>query len=261
MGRALPGRPGRNHPGQGPAAPQIADGRPDPRAAARPAGPGPLRRRAARRRAGHCCRRPRHQARRTPSPPAGQALIRSVTTHHRGQHLGRGPGTGKRRNLTGEEDHAFWAWATIEVLRATGIRVEELVELSHHSLVQYRLPATGELVPLLQIAPSKTDAERLLVVSPELADVLTAIISRIRGTGRAVPLIAAYDDHERLWLPPAPVLFQRRIGAENRAHPRRHRAQDPHRRAGPHRPDRPRRAARCTSPPTISGGCSSPTPS
>jgi integrase len=39
-----------------------------------------------------------------------------------------------------------------------------------------------------------------------LADVLSAIISRIRGTSRAVPLVAAYDDHERLWLPPAPVL-------------------------------------------------------
>ena len=95
------------------------------------------------------------------------------------------------------------------------------MQLSHHSLVQYRLPGTGELVPLLQIVPSKTDAERLLVISPELADVLSAIICRIRGTGRAVPLVAAYDDHERLWLPPAPVLFQRRIGTENRAIRRR----------------------------------------
>ena len=69
----------------------------------------------------------------------------------------------------------------------TGIRVEELLELSHHSLVQYRLPDTGELVPLLQIAPSKTDAERLLVVSPELADVLSAIICRVRGSDGAVP--------------------------------------------------------------------------
>ena len=52
----------------------------------------------------------------------------------------------------------------IEVLRHTGIRIEELTELSHHSLIQYRLPTTGELVPLLQIAPSKTDAERLLPI-------------------------------------------------------------------------------------------------
>jgi hypothetical protein len=58
-----------------------------------------------------------------------------------------------------------------------------------------------------------------MVISPELADVLSAIISRIRGTSQAVPLTAAYDDHERVWLPPAPLLFQRRIGAENRAIP------------------------------------------
>jgi hypothetical protein len=44
------------------------------------------------------------------------------------------PSTGKRRDLTREEDHAFWAWAIVEILRATGIRVEELTELSHHSL-------------------------------------------------------------------------------------------------------------------------------
>jgi hypothetical protein len=149
----------------------------------------------------------------------GAALIRSVTKTTAASVWADDVTTGKRRNLTAEEDRAFWAWATVEVLRATGIRVEELVQLSHHSFVQYRLPGTGELVPLLQIIPSKTDAERLLVISPELADVLSAIISRIRGTSHAVPLVAAYDDHERLWLPPAPVLFQRRIGAENRAIP------------------------------------------
>jgi len=44
------------------------------------------------------------------------------------------------------------------------IRIEELTELSHHSLIQYRLPGTGELIPLLQIAPSKTDAERLIPI-------------------------------------------------------------------------------------------------
>ena len=150
---------------------------------------------------------------------AGAALIRSETKPAAVSVWAGDPATGKRRNLTAEEDRAFWAWATVEVLRATGIRAEELVQLSHHSFVQYRLPGTGELVPLLQIVPSKTDAERLLVISPELADVLSAIISRVRGTSHAVPLVAAYDDHERVWLPPAPVLFQRRIGAEDRAIP------------------------------------------
>ena len=127
------------------------------------------------------------------------------------------PATGKRRDLSREEDHAFWVWAIVEVLRATGIRVEELLELSHHALVQYRLPTSGELVPLLQILPSKTDTERLLVVSPELAEVLAAIIARLRDSTGAVPLVAAYDRRERLWSPPAPLLFQRRIGTEHRA--------------------------------------------
>lgn len=128
----------------------------------------------------------------------------------------RDPDTGKRRDVALEDERAFWAWATVEVLRATGIRIEELLELSHHSLVQYRLPGSGELVPLLQITPSKTDAERLLVVSPDLAEVLSTIIRRARGTSSAVPLVSAYDDYERVWLPPAPLLFQRRVNAEDR---------------------------------------------
>jgi integrase len=127
------------------------------------------------------------------------------------------PATSARRDLSFEEHFAFWAWATVEVLRHTGIRVEELTELSHHSLVQYRLPATGELIPLLQIAPSKTDAERLLVISPELADVLSMIVSRVRAPGGAVPLVTSYDPHEHVWNPPMPLLFQRKLGMENRA--------------------------------------------
>ncbi len=51
-----------------------------------------------------------------------------------------------------------------------------------------------------------------------MADVLSAIISRLRshGHGGAVPLVPAYDSLERTWLPPSPVLFQRRFGSENR---------------------------------------------
>ena len=66
------------------------------------------------------------------------------------------------------------------------MRVGELQELSHHGLVQYRLPTTGELVTLLQIALSKTGTERLMLVSPELADVLSAIICRVRVASEAI---------------------------------------------------------------------------
>ena len=125
--------------------------------------------------------------------------------------------TGKRRNLSYEEEEAFWAFATIEALRLTGIRCEELLELSHHSITEYRLPTTGELVPLLQIAPSKTDTERLLLVSPELADVLSVIVQRLRAPDGSVPLVVSYDVREKIWNPPMPLLFQRAIGNERRA--------------------------------------------
>ena len=148
----------------------------------------------------------------------GQRLRRSVAPHASpGKIWVEDVVTGKRRDLRLEEDRAFWAWAAVEVLRATGIRIEELLELNHHSLVQYRLPTTGELVPLLQIAPSKTDTERLLVISPELADVLSLIIRRVRGHTGAIGLIRAYDSKECLWSAPSPLLFQRRVGVEDRA--------------------------------------------
>ncbi|MGH3225958.1 MAG: tyrosine-type recombinase/integrase [Streptosporangiaceae bacterium] len=149
---------------------------------------------------------------------AGQTLARVVTRH--GTAVGKvwaaDPATGKRRDLSFEEEKAFWTWAIVEVLRKTGVRVEELLEISHHSVIQYKLPDTGELIPLLQIAPSKTDAERLLVVDPELADVLSSIILRVRDGSGKVPSIPSYDYHEKIWNPPLPLLFQRRVGAENR---------------------------------------------
>jgi hypothetical protein len=147
----------------------------------------------------------------------GHTLRRSITSHATaGKTWAEDADTGKRRDLALDEHQAFWTWAAVEVLRHTGVRIEELGELSHHSLIHYTLPTTGELVPLLQIAPSKTDTERLLVISPELADVLSAIISRVRDRNGAVPLVVAYDYHERLWNSPMPLLFQRRFGGENR---------------------------------------------
>nr|WP_232546306.1 site-specific integrase [Streptomyces antimycoticus] len=124
---------------------------------------------------------------------------------------------GSRIDVALMENRAFWAWASIEVLRHTGIRVEEMLEISHHSIIQYKLPTTGEIVPLLQIAPSKTDEERLLLVNPELADVLSAIVSRVRDSSGRIPLVASYDLGEKVWNSPMPLLFQWWVNGENRA--------------------------------------------
>ncbi len=148
---------------------------------------------------------------------AGQTLRRTVMrTETTGRIWAEQPDTGQRCDLSFEEHRGFWTWAMVEVLRHTGIRIEELTELSHHSLIQYRLPATSELIPLLQIAPSKTDAERLLVISPELADVLSTIVARVRGGQPHVPMVVSYDKNERVYNAPMPLLFQWRRRLENR---------------------------------------------
>lgn len=118
--------------------------------------------------------------------------------------------TGETRELTHAEDDAFWAWAIIETLRHTGVRREELLEITHLALVSYRLPGTGEVVPLLQVLPSKVHEERLLLVTPELASVLASIVCRVRGDDGTVPLVTRYDPHERTTGPALPHLFQRR---------------------------------------------------
>jgi hypothetical protein len=148
---------------------------------------------------------------------AGQTLRRTLmSTHTTGRIWAEPADGGRRRDLSFEEHRGFWTWAMVEVLRHTGVRIEELTELSHHSLIQYRLPDSRQLIPLLQIAPSKTDTERLLVISPELADVLSSIVARIRAGQPQVPLVVSYDKNERVYNPPMPLLFQWRRRLENR---------------------------------------------
>jgi integrase len=114
-------------------------------------------------------------------------------------------------NVTEDEDYAFWTWAVIETLRHTGVRHEELLEITQLAITSYRLPRTGEAIPLLQIVPSKSNEERLLLVSPELASVLASIIKRLRDNNNGrVPLVARYDPHEKVTGPPLPHLFQRK---------------------------------------------------
>jgi Phage integrase family len=67
-------------------------------------------------------------------------------------------------------------------------------------------------VPLLQVAPSKIDAERVFPISPELAHVFAQIVERVRGEHATVPLCPRYDPLERTWGPPLPHLFQRPAG-------------------------------------------------
>ncbi|MDT0453791.1 tyrosine-type recombinase/integrase [Streptomyces hesseae] len=137
---------------------------------------------------------------------------RSASQHGPDAVLVTDESSDERIELLRKEEDAFWAWAIIETLRHTGVRIEELLELTHLALISYRLPDSGEIVPLLQIVPSKSNEERLLLVTPELASVLAAVVCRIRGADGRVPLAARYDPHERVTGPMLPHLFQRKIG-------------------------------------------------
>jgi integrase len=130
--------------------------------------------------------------------------------------------TGERIDLIRQEDIAFWSWAAINTFYYTGMRLEELVELTSTALFTYRLPDTGEILPLLQIAPSKVDKERVLVVPPELAHVLARVKHRARDGGDSVPLVTRYDPYERVLSPPLPFLFQRVHGTRRRVIAARH---------------------------------------
>ena len=258
LGGALPGQGRRMRDEEVQVPGQVADGPADPDPAAAAA------RAAARRRAAAQGRR------RAASPPPASTQPGDLFTVA-GQQFQRcrpGPSgrvyvtevaTGKRRNLTHEEEAAFWSWATVEVLRHTGIRIEEMLELTHHSFVAYTLPTTGEVVPMLQVAPSKTDAERLLLVSPELAEVLTAIIFRVRAGNAALPLVSRLRrvraDLEPADAVPVPAPLRHRGPADHpQLHPRMH-GRDL---AG--RADHRRRSSRWNGAPMTSGESSSPTP-
>ena len=177
-------------------------------------------------------RRPPPQGRRRPpGSRAGRPARRDV--HRRRDDAARArlatpctrtwaedPGTGKRRDLTREEDNAFWAWAAIEVLRETGIRIEELTELSHHSLVQYRLPVNRRARPAAAHRPVQDRPRTAPRHQPRARRrPVSAVISAIRDQTGSRPPRGAYDRHEKTWNPPMPLLFQRRIGLENRPDP------------------------------------------
>lgn len=108
----------------------------------------------------------------------------------------------------------FMTWAFVDVLRFTGVRLEELLELTHLSIRQYRKP-DGQVLPLLQIAPSKTDEERIVPCSPELTATLARLVEFVMLDGK-VPLCVRRCDHERTYSAPLPHLFQVREAGRSR---------------------------------------------
>ena len=117
------------------------------------------------------------------------------------------------------EDDTFWTWAIVDVLRLTGLRLEEMLELTHLSIREYGMPE-GQVVLLLQIAPSKMDTERVMPICPELSHVLASVVARVKGDFDHVTPIERYDPHERVLSAALPYLFQRRRASGRVMHSR-----------------------------------------
>lgn len=122
--------------------------------------------------------------------------------------------SGKYINVTHAEDAAFWEWAIVEVLRHSGVRIEEALELTHLSIRQYQRP-NGEVIALLVVAPSKSDRERVTPMSAELFAVVAAIVRRHTAGVQTIPLLSRYDPKERQSSPAMPFLCQRKIGTKH----------------------------------------------
>lgn len=119
---------------------------------------------------------------------------------------------GRRVDVSALESDGFWGWAIAATLKETGLRIEELEELTQLSLRHYVVPTTNTIVPLLHIVPSKNDRERLIPMSPELVKVLVEVQRRARGTSPTVPLSVRYDPSEKTFGDPLPHLFARKVG-------------------------------------------------
>jgi integrase len=116
-------------------------------------------------------------------------------------------------SVTRVESDGFWGWAVASTLKETGLRIEELLELTQMSLRHYTAPDTNTIVPLLHVIPSKTDTERLVPMSPDLVHVLVQVQRRAKGSTGTIPLSVRYDPSEKTFSNPFPHLFARKVGA------------------------------------------------
>ena len=132
MGGAMPDRRGGDQQEESQTETQVTYGRPHPGAPARSACCRAQRRRSASNRS-----HPPRSGRRSPPPArrsqrpgvhSGRGHVgasRRGTTLRCRKGVGARPRRGRRRDLVREENHAFWAWAIVEVLGATGIGVAQ----------------------------------------------------------------------------------------------------------------------------------------
>jgi hypothetical protein len=110
--------------------------------------------------------------------------------------------------IRGERDR-FWDWALLELLLTSGLRVEEVSELTTLDVLKRRLP-DGQIYYLLHVKPSKYDRARVIPIGDGLGRVIAEIIGHIKAFYRTgvVPACDRRDYVAKTPLPTAPYLLQ-----------------------------------------------------
>jgi integrase len=113
------------------------------------------------------------------------------------------------RTAQAAEVTAFWDWALLVLLLASGLRVEEACELTTFDILKRQL-TDGRVYYLLHIKPSKFDRARVIPIGDQLGRVIAEIIRHVRAFygAAAVPACDRRDIHEKTPLPRAPYLLQ-----------------------------------------------------
>lgn len=109
------------------------------------------------------------------------------------------------------EERAFWLWTSTELMLGTGMRPAELFRLKRTDIDE-QLDEHGERVPCLHITAGKTDFPRVVSISPEVLDVLAAIIDRVQGTNPTHPLVDRFNSTNEEFEMRQPMMMQKRYG-------------------------------------------------
>lgn len=126
--------------------------------------------------------------------------------HEAVQQLGAAPRDPKA--VRAERDR-FWDWALLELLLTSGLRVEEVCELTTLDVLKRHLP-DGRVYYMLHIKPSKYDRARVIPIGDGLGRVIAEIVAHVKAFYRsdAVPPCDRRDEAAKVPLPTAPYLLQ-----------------------------------------------------
>jgi site-specific recombinase XerD len=107
------------------------------------------------------------------------------------------------------ERDTFWDWALLELLLTSGLRVEEVSELTALDVLKRRLP-DGRIYYMLHIKPSKYDRARVIPIGDGLGRVIAEITTHVKAFYRSdsVPPCDRRDNTAKVPLPTAPYLLQ-----------------------------------------------------